>query len=283
MFTSDAERKRFTVSDGAELSYLEKGEGQVMVLLHGWSQSGLQWHNQIEEFSKNYRVLSIDLRGCGESSKVSYGYRLYRLAQDVREFVTGLNIDNAVYMCHSMGCAVMWAYWDLYGGEGIEKIIFCDDVVYPSINPTYLTEEDRLNGGGVMTPEATYELALGWMGDKDGSFSRDFLRQQFSPQCPDEIFEEALRHSLLLPREYAAKMWIDIVHQDLRDVLPRIDVPTLSVGATHSLIPQECVKWQSEQMQQGSYEIFELEEGGAHFMFLENPTKYNRVVTEFLG
>jgi pimeloyl-ACP methyl ester carboxylesterase len=43
------------------------------------------------------------------------------------------------------------------------------------------------------------------------------------------------------------------------------------------------VVWQAEQMPNGRSVIFEGDEGGSHFMFMENPEKFNRVVAEFLG
>jgi len=95
-YTTNAERKQFTTKDGAEISYLDIGEGQPMVLIHGWSQSALQWYNQIDEFSSTHRVVAIDLRGHGESSKVGYGYRLYRLAQDVKELMNALKLESTI-------------------------------------------------------------------------------------------------------------------------------------------------------------------------------------------
>jgi len=50
-----------------------------------------------------------------------------------------------------------------------------------------------------------------------------------------------------------------------------------------SLVDWNSVVRQAEEAKQGSYEIFEEDEGGAHFMFLENPTKFNQVVRDFLS
>jgi len=115
---------------------------------------------------------------------------------------------------------------------------------------------------------------MGWANDTDGSFSREFFREQFTPNVPDELFEIALKHHMLLPRKYAAALMIDIVHQDLRDV---------SIGGKSSLIPWQSIIWQGEQMPQGQSYVFETEEGGAHFMFIENIPKFNKLLTAFLN
>jgi len=70
---------------------------------------------------------------------------------------------------------------------------------------------------------------------------------------------------------------------DLRDVVSRVTVPSLYVGGKVSLVSWESVIQQAKDAKQGSYEIFEENEGGAHFMFLENPEKFNQVVRDFLN
>jgi len=176
--TLSAERKSFTTKDDAELSYLELGKGQPMVLIYSWSQSGLQWYCQIEEFSKTHRVLALDLRGHGESSKVNNGYRAYRLAQDVREFIVGRKLDPVVFMGHSMVCTILWAYWDLYGGDGVHKMIFVDNSPYSSENPAHTSV--HVSKG--LTPEAVsqlalVQLALVWANDDNvGTFSDNLFR-----------------------------------------------------------------------------------------------------------
>jgi len=195
IYATTAERKSFTTKDGAELSYLELGKGQPMVLIHGWSQSGLQWYNQIEEFS--------DLRGHGNSSKVDNGYRAYRLAQDVREFMVGLNLDHTVLMGHSMGCTILWAYWDIYGEDGVDKMIFVDNTPYPSDNPAHTSV--HVSKG--LTAEAVSQMAVSWANDdKVGTFSNHFFRQQFTSNVSEEVYEKALEQHLLLPRQHAVNM-----------------------------------------------------------------------------
>lgn len=254
-----------------------------MVLIHGWSQSGLQWYNQITEFSKTHRVLALDLRGHGNSSKVDNGYRIYRLTQDVREFMVGLNLEPAVLMGHSMGCTILWAYWDLYGDTDVEKMIFVDNSPYPSDNPTQ-TGDARVHANEGLTADVVYQMALGWANDDEaGSFSNNFFRQQFTSNVSDEVYKKALEQHLLLGRQHAADLFVNLQGLDLSDVVSRITVPSLYVGGKASLVKWESIVWQAKHAKQGSYALFEEDEGGAHFMFLENPTKFNQVVRDFLN
>jgi len=280
IYETDAERKQFTTSDGSVLSYLEKGKGTPLILIHGWSQSGLQWYNQIKEFSKTHRVIALDLRGHGKSSKVDHGYRVYRLAQDVREVLVGMNLESVILMGHSMGSSILWAYWDLYEGDRIEKMIFVDNSPYPA-NNEFHTGVHAFKG---LTSETVSQMALGWSNDDEkGTFSNDFFRQQFTSSVPQEIYTKALEQHLLLPRHHAANLFVNISSLDLRDVINRISVPSLYVGGRVSLVSWKSIIEQAKQAKKGSYEIFEEDEGGAHFMFLENPTKFNKLVRNFLN
>jgi pimeloyl-ACP methyl ester carboxylesterase len=70
---------------------------------------------------------------------------------------------------------------------------------------------------------------------------------------------------------------------DWRDVIPRIDIPTLIVGGRASLVGWRSQVWIGSQIRGSSVEIFEEDEGGNHFMFMENPEKFNRLVKDFMG
>jgi len=69
---------------------------------------------------------------------------------------------------------------------------------------------------------------------------------------------------------------------DLRDIVARVSVPSLYVGGRVSLMDWRSIEAQANAAKQGTSVIFEEDEGGAHFMFLENPKKFNKVVRDFL-
>ena len=69
---------------------------------------------------------------------------------------------------------------------------------------------------------------------------------------------------------------------DWRDVIAKIRLPTLAIGAYASLAPATCMPWVAAQIPGSRLEMFAADEGGSHFMFVENSSKFNRVVLEFL-
>ena len=117
---------QITTNDGCGLYYKEAGAGRPLVLIHGWSQSGAVFKRQLEGLSDRFRVIALDLRGHGQSDKPEYGYRIARLATDVRDFLAALDLREVTLLGWSMSCSVLWSYWDLFGPERLSKIVLVD-------------------------------------------------------------------------------------------------------------------------------------------------------------
>lgn len=96
------------------LSYNDSGRGDVVVLIHGFCESKEIWHSFEEELSAEYRVISMDLPGFGESvlqvDEVSMEY----YAQKIDELLSSLKIEKSVMIGHSLGGYVTLAFAELY-------------------------------------------------------------------------------------------------------------------------------------------------------------------------
>lgn len=86
-----------------------------------------------------------------------------------------------------------------------------------------------------------------------------------------------------MPACHAAALLLDHATQDWRDLIPRIDVPTLVVGGRASHVDPLSQEWIAGQIRASRLEIIAAEERGSHFPFLENPPLFNRLVGDFLG
>ena len=99
--------KSVTLSGGMTLRYQEAGEGKPLVMLPGWSQSAAEFKYQVSALAENRRVIALDQRGHGESDKPETGYRIARLAADLREVLIALDLRGVDILGHSMGCSVI--------------------------------------------------------------------------------------------------------------------------------------------------------------------------------
>src|SRR5438067_967571 len=69
--------------NGINIHYVIGGEGEPMVLLHGFGQNWFMWNRLLPELSKHFTVIAPDLRGLGESDKPDSGYDKKTMAVDV--------------------------------------------------------------------------------------------------------------------------------------------------------------------------------------------------------
>ena len=90
--------------DGIEMYYEIIGEGEPLILLHGWSQSGQTWSGVADDFAKHFQVIIPDLRGHGATDNPSREYfTMKQLALDVYALLDHLKIDSFRAMGISMG------------------------------------------------------------------------------------------------------------------------------------------------------------------------------------
>ena len=69
-------RGSVVTNDGVTLRYDEAGSGKPLVCIPGWSQTAAQWKHQVSGLSDRYRVIAVDMRGHGESTKPDHGYTM---------------------------------------------------------------------------------------------------------------------------------------------------------------------------------------------------------------
>ncbi|HBX52116.1 MAG TPA: alpha/beta hydrolase [Bacteroidales bacterium] len=94
------------------IHFTEKGEGQSLVLLHGFTESLEIWNDFSEFLSKYFRVVCIDLPGHGKSSLIAEIHTMEIMAESVKEVLDFLKIDSCVMIGHSMGGYVTLAFAD---------------------------------------------------------------------------------------------------------------------------------------------------------------------------
>ena len=88
--------------DGGQIYYEEQGEGTPVILIHGHTFDRRMWKRQVEALSKEFRVITPDMRGYGKSQYDGFRYpRTY--CDDVIEFMDSLHIDKAHLVGQSQG------------------------------------------------------------------------------------------------------------------------------------------------------------------------------------
>jgi pimeloyl-ACP methyl ester carboxylesterase len=114
----------FIQTNGINLHYVTEGEGKLMLMLHGFPEFWYSWRHQITEFSKDYQVVALDLRGYNDSDKPQAveAYAMTELLEDVKGVITELGYENCILVGHDWGGAIAWNFAYTYP-EMVEKLI----------------------------------------------------------------------------------------------------------------------------------------------------------------
>ncbi len=94
---------RFVEVRGIRLHIAEAGQGEPLLLLHGWPQHWYMWRHLLPEFATHYRVLCLDMRGFGWSDAPKSGYEKEQLATDIIVLLDTLGLERVRLIGHDWG------------------------------------------------------------------------------------------------------------------------------------------------------------------------------------
>ena len=122
---TEAPQSRFADVHGVRLHYLIVGEGDPVVLLHGYAQTSHMWRPLMTELARTHTVIAPDLRGIGQSSIPADGYTKAVMAQDIHALVHSLGSPRIRLVGHDIGLMVAYAYAAQYPSE-VDRIVLMD-------------------------------------------------------------------------------------------------------------------------------------------------------------
>jgi pimeloyl-ACP methyl ester carboxylesterase len=123
--SAQSPQSRFAEVNGVRLHYLIAGQGDPVVLLHGYAQTSHMWLPLIAKLAKTRTVIAPDLRGIGESGTPPDGYTKVAMAQDIHGLVQSLGLKRIRLVGHDIGLMVAYAYAAQYPAE-VERIVLMD-------------------------------------------------------------------------------------------------------------------------------------------------------------
>jgi pimeloyl-ACP methyl ester carboxylesterase len=118
-------KSRFAKVNGVRLHYLAAGEGEPVILLHGYAQNSHMWRPLIAELAKTHAVIAPDLRGFGQSAKPESGYDKKSMARDIHALAASLGLKRVGICGHDIGLMVAYAYAAQYPAK-VERIALMD-------------------------------------------------------------------------------------------------------------------------------------------------------------
>lgn len=193
---SETLQHKFADVNGIRLHYAEQGEGDLIILLHGWPEFWYCWRKQIPELAKHYHVVAPDLRGFNESDKPSKvsEYKIETVTKDIVELIEKTGHTKATVIAHDWGGAVGYELGMNYP-EKLNKLIIMNSP-HPSVMKKQLmTNPKQRKRSSYMflfqiplLPELFMKLTL------RKTFTKSFRGWAYNKeQFPDDVIEEYVK------------------------------------------------------------------------------------------
>jgi non-heme chloroperoxidase len=271
--TSSAMEGKVTTRSGITIHYLQSGasgDSRALVLIPGWRLPAYLWTGQLHEFAQTMRVIAIDPRSQGPSTKTREGNSPEARAEDLHEVMAALGISRPVLVGWSQGAQDVAAYLQQYGSASLAGIALVDSPV--SIGPGEVKAHPEF-------AQAILSGVAAYMRDPQ-AHSRDSVRSLFKQPHPDLDFEEIVKATLQTPVDTGAAMLIaDIFGADRMSALAKLDKPALVIAASSSPLLVQ----QKEMAAKIPGAKFLAIDGAGHAVFVDQPKQFNDALKGFLA
>ena len=262
-----------------EIHYEDHGNGQPLVLIHGYPLNGISWERQERELLANgYRVISYDRRGFGRSSQPTVGYDYDTFGADLSALLEHLDVDDAALVGFSMGTGEVTRYLGTYGSRRVRKA-----ALLAAIPPFLLKTPDNPEG---IDGEVFDGIKAAIVKDRYTYFE-DFFNNFYNVDVlgGSRISDRAWQAAFVVAAgasPYATYACVDSWLTDFRGDLKRIDVPTLVMHGTEDRILPISATAERLPALIADVRLIRVE-GGPHNIAWTHPEEVNRALLEFLA
>jgi len=249
--------------DGVPIYYESQGQGDYsLVFVHGWCTDMSYWEAQIPSFRVYYRVVTLDLAGHGRSGKDRDVWSMEAFGQDVAAVVRKLDLNHVILIGHSLGGPVV-----------LEAARLLPDRVI-----------------GLLGVDTFSDIYLRPYNDEQIESALEPFRTDFQEGMRRYVLENYFRFTssgklkkriILDMAKVEADMAIGALEQLLRygaaETLQQLALPIRSINADRPLVYFRVMRSNTENFTN------RFLNNVGHFLMIEDPQTFNRVLSEFLG
>src|SRR6266849_3675795 len=233
----------FVRTNGIRMHYVRGGEGEPLVLLHGFPETWYAWRKVLPSLAKHYTVIAPDLRGAGQSDAAPTGYDDVTMSEDIRGLVQQLGLGPINLVGHDIGLMVAYAYAARYPNDVKHLALLEAPIPDESV---YSYSALTANGPGLWwfgffsTPQMPEKLLQG--------HESDFLTLFFQNSVPVQVQGSITKAEIALyttqnlrnpARLHAQVSYFSALRTDVEQVKvygkKKLQMPVLALGADHSL------------------------------------------------
>jgi non-heme chloroperoxidase len=258
--------------------YEDFGQGQPVILIHGWPLSSKSWEPQVSALlDAGYRVITYDRRGFGKSGASLDGYDYNSLTADLEELISNLDLQNVVLVGFSMGGGEVVRYLTNNGSDNVAKVALISSII-----PLVKQKEDNPDG----VPEGDLNEILENVKKDRLTFLESFHKNFYNYGLLSQSVSQAqLNYDWSIASNASpiatlkcAESW---ANTDFRPELQNVTVPTLIVhGDDDKVVPIATAGDQAAKgIPNSEYHIIE---GAPHGLNVTHAEELNQILLHFL-
>ena len=249
------------VHKGIKLAYDDRGAGKpAFVFVHGWTCDRSFFSPQAAHFARRHRVVSVDLRGHGESDKPEGPYRISEYADDIAHIIGHLELGKVIAVGHSFGGDTVLQLAASYP-DHVAAIVMMDP------DPFELPSEMRTG----------FEAIAKAIEAGNHEPRRQLIKtQMFLPTSDRKLVEDVMAVMMTAPNHVAANALRGILKFDGQALAEQCKVPALHLASTDPSNPPHLMSQWLPTVVNG------LVVGAGHFIQLEAPDQVNAMIEGFM-
>lgn len=268
---------KYVMVDKIKLHYLEAGEKEVVLMLHGFPTSAYLWRNIIPKISETHRAIALDLPGYGKSDKPldpSYSFNFYN--ELLTKFLNQVQADKIHLVMHDLGGPV-GLLWAVKNQDRIRSLVFLNTLVYSDFSWAVIAFTLALKmpfiKSWVSSPKG-----IAWA-MRFGVQNKERIEGELLAHYQHPFVEQTARHALL---KSASNMSLK-AFKEMESKLPNFTVPVRAIyGVNDRILPKVADTMKRIQVDLPQTEITPLPNCG-HFLQEDKPEQISTLISEFLN
>ncbi|MBZ5603677.1 MAG: alpha/beta hydrolase [Acidobacteriia bacterium] len=245
--------------DGAKINWATAGKGEkVIVFVHGWTCDSTTWSKNVPAVARKYQAITLDLPGHGKSGMPRGEFSMDLFAKAIEGVRRDAKVDKMILVGHSMGTPVIRQYARLFPQHVAALVLVDGTVIDAKTAAGFAGVADRFK-----TPDASKTRV-------------EFIRSMFTPLTPPDL-KTRIEKMMTAPPDAAAAGSMAAMGDPAIWKEDAINVPVLGIYADKSRLG-------NRELLSKLFPSIEYTEipGTDHFLMLEKPEEFNRVLMAFL-
>ena len=256
-------------SDGVRIYYFESKPRlavpkATLLFVPGLMTPGWIWGRQLVHFSRNYRVVAMDPRSQGKSSKPTDGHYPAARARDIKSVVDQLRLKPVVIVAYTSAVAEAASYVDQFGTETLAGLVL--------VNGIAGREYDEATLSGLLAFCNSFQV------DRQKATER-FVRGLYKKAPSEDYIRRMTSAALEMPTNSAVALVLGGVASDNRNALAKIDKPTLIVVA----LVRPWMQFYEDLQKRIRGARMEVFENAGHALFVDEAERFNTSLDGFLN